>query len=83
MSEITPWWIFESAIIEEKIASYRSKGLKVFASSSFQSHSIPLLHLLSKIQPKIPIAFLNTGFHFPETLKFRDALISKLDLHVI
>ena len=69
--------------IELKLNEYDKRGLKVFASSSFQTHSIPMLHIISRIQPDIPIAFLDTGFHFPETLDYRDQIADLLDLRVI
>ena len=69
--------------IKEYIDKYRGQGLKVFASSSFQTQSIPLLHLLSVADNAIPIYFLNTGFHFPETLNFRDEVAERFGLNVV
>lgn len=54
----------------------------VAATSSFQSQSVPLLHLIAGIAPQIPILFLDTGFHFPETLEFRDRLEEEFGLDV-
>ncbi|HEY3385933.1 MAG TPA: hypothetical protein VGK46_05450, partial [Saprospiraceae bacterium] len=51
--------------IAEKLAEYKSRGLTTFVSSSFQTHSLPLLHIISRFQPDTPVYFLNTGFHFP------------------
>ncbi|HHZ65643.1 MAG TPA: phosphoadenylyl-sulfate reductase [Flavobacteriales bacterium] len=69
--------------IKERLAKYRSEGLKIFASSSFQTQSVVLLHLISRIDKSIPIYFLNTGFHFSETLEYKAALTKLFDLHVI
>ena len=66
----------------EKVVSYLEQGLTVFASSSFQTHSIPMLHILSKIDNRIPIYFLNTGFHFPQTLTYRDEIATLLGMEV-
>lgn len=52
------------------------------ATSSFQSQSLPLLHLISRICPHIPIYFLDTGFHFPETLTYVEQLKSLMFLNV-
>lgn len=62
---------------------YRSENKKVFITSSFQTHSIPLLHIISRIDKTIPVFFINTGFHFPETIKFRDSVIEKLGLQMV
>jgi len=48
--------------IKEQIENYKKKGLKLFATSSFQTHSIVLLHIISKIDKSIPVYFINTGF---------------------
>lgn len=69
--------------IKKQLEKYRSKGLKIFASSSFQTQSVPLLHLLSIADSSIPIYFLNTGFHFSETLSFKEDLTQLLGLNVV
>ena len=69
--------------IKDYIEKYRRQGLKIFASSSFQTQSIPLLHMLSVVDNSIPIYFLNTGFHFPETLNFRDEVAERFGLNVV
>lgn len=69
--------------IKEQIEKYKAKNLKIFASSSFQTQSVVLLHLLSKIDNSIPIYFLNTGYHFPETLAYKNLLAELLNLNVI
>lgn len=48
--------------------------------SSFGAESAVLLHLVSQIDPSIPVLFLETGKHFPETLAYRDLLIERLGL---
>ena len=48
--------------------------------SSFGAESAVLLHLVSQIDPDLPVLFLETGKHFPETLAYRDLLIERLGL---
>ncbi|MCK5102026.1 MAG: phosphoadenylyl-sulfate reductase [Cyclobacteriaceae bacterium] len=69
--------------IKKKIEGYLSDEKKIFTSSSFQTHSIPLLHMISRIEPSIPVYFLNTGYHFPETIEFRDQIVELLDLNLV
>lgn len=69
--------------IKEKIEGYLSMGKKIFTSSSFQSHSIPLLHIISRIDSSIPVYFLNTGYHFSETIEFRDQIVDLLKLNLV
>lgn len=56
---------------------------KIFATSSFQTQSIPLLHIISQIDKDIPVYFLNTGYHFPDTLSFKKYISDLLGLNVI
>ena len=67
--------------IRLNLNDYKARGLKVFATSSFQSHSIPMLHIISKIDNTIPIYYLNTGYLFPETIAFKDELAALLKLN--
>ncbi len=66
-----------------KIDEYKSRGLKLFATSSFQTHSIVMLHLLSKIDKSIPVYFINTGYLFPETIEYKDKIAGLFGLNVI
>ena len=69
--------------IKEKVEGYLSQGRRIFTSSSFQTHSIPLLHIISRVDPSIPVYFLNTGYHFPETIEFRDQVVDLLQLNLV
>lgn len=68
--------------ISEKIKSYKDQGLKLFTTSSFQTHSMVMLHMLSRIDTTIPIYFVHTGYHFPETLQYRDDIQALMGLNV-
>ena len=68
--------------IKYKINEYQQGYLKMFTSSSFQTHSIVLLHILSRIDNSIPVYFINTGFHFPETIAFKDKVAEMLKLNI-
>jgi len=48
--------------------------------SSFGVESAVLLHLIASVDPNVPVLFLETGKHFPETLAYRDALAERLGL---
>ncbi|ABG58234.1 phosphoadenylyl-sulfate reductase [Cytophaga hutchinsonii] len=66
--------------IHLKLTEYQEKGLKLFTTSSFQTHSIVLLHILSEFDPSIPVYFINTGYHFPETVLYRDQIADLFNL---
>jgi phosphoadenosine phosphosulfate reductase len=69
--------------IKTKIEGYKAEGKRLFTTSSFQSHSLVLLHILSRIDKSIPIYFINTGFHFPETVQFRDHITELFGLNTV
>jgi phosphoadenosine phosphosulfate reductase len=69
--------------IQQKISKYKEEGKTLFTTSSFQTHSIVLLHLLSKIDSSIPVYCINTGYLFPETISYRDQIIKSFGLTMV
>ncbi len=55
---------------------------QVILTTSFGAQSAALLHLATRIQPDFPIVFIDTGYHFPETLDFAATLKKKLNLNL-
>ena len=53
---------------------------KIAMTSSFGPESGTLLHVVSQVNPEVPVLFLETGYHFPETLEYRDRLIKLFGL---
>ena len=56
---------------------------QIALSSSFQTQSMPLLHMASQIRHDLLIFFLDTGYHFWETLIFREQIASEWQLNVL
>jgi len=52
-------------------------------TSSFQAECVVMTHLIREVRPDIPVLFLDTFHHFPETLMYRDELSAKWGLHLI
>jgi phosphoadenosine phosphosulfate reductase len=48
--------------------------------SSFGAESAVLLHLIAQVDASIPVIFLETHKHFPETIAYRDQLVAHLGL---
>ena len=53
---------------------------RVALLSSFGAESSVLLHMVSEIDPSLPVIFLDTEKLFPETIAYRDLLIDELGL---
>lgn len=50
---------------------------------SFQSECVVLVDLLRLRRPRIPVLFLDTGYHFAETCVYRDQLAAAWNLNLI
>lgn len=73
----------EFEAIKNQIFRYKDEGKKIFTTSSFQTHSLVLLHMISRIDADIPVYFANTGYHFPETIAFRDKVSKAFGLKTV
>ncbi len=76
----------ESASAEQVIAwaAERFEG-RLVMSSSFGAHSAVMLHLVHRVAPETTVILVDTGYLFPETYRFAEALIARLrlPLHVV
>ena len=66
------------AIIEWAVETFGSR----FCVTSSMSDAV-LSHLASRVAPGIDVIFLDTGYHFVETLGTRDAVAATLPVNVI
>ncbi|MXN66261.1 phosphoadenylyl-sulfate reductase [Stappia sp. GBMRC 2046] len=55
-------------------------GDRIGLVSSFGADSAVLLHIVAKIDPHVPVIFVDTRKHFAETLSYRDELAGRLGL---
>ncbi len=75
---------FEQLSAGEILAwAWKTFGPQVVASSSFQTQSVSLLHTISQVCPEMAVIFIDTGFHFLETLAFRDELQARYNLNIV
>jgi phosphoadenosine phosphosulfate reductase len=56
-------------------------GDGLVVTSSMQDAVVP--HLASRVRPGIKVLFLDTGYHFPETIGMRDAVQAVYDVEVV
>ena len=75
----------ETQTAEEVIARVLSElpGQRACFTCSFQAGGVVVLHLLRKRMPDIPVLFLDTGYHFPQTYEFRDQLTRDWRLNLV
>lgn len=70
-------------IVDARVAQVFNSFRDVLVTSSFGTTSAVLLHLVSRIKPGCPIFFIDTGYHFEETIAYKKRLSRLLDLNVI
>jgi phosphoadenosine phosphosulfate reductase len=58
-------------------------GLRLMTTTAFGYSGMALLHMMAEIAPKTPVYFINTGFHFRQTLEFLDFCREQLGLNII
>ncbi len=69
--------------IQNEILNYKKAGYELCITSSFQTHSLPLLHIVTRVIPNLPVLFIDTGYHFPETYEFRNLIAEDWNLNLI
>jgi phosphoadenosine phosphosulfate reductase len=50
---------------------------------SFQLDGVVVLHMIRQMAPEIPVLFIETFHHFPETYKYRDELVKRWSLNLV
>ena len=73
----------EKASTEDRIRWAVDKfGDGLVMTTSFGVQAAVMLHLVTRIVPKIPVIFIDTGYLFPETYRFAKELTEKLELNI-
>lgn len=72
-----------SRITEDVIARALASAKTPCITSSFQAEDVVLVHLIRGVKPDIPVLFLETFHHFPQTLAYRDEIAAKWNLNLI
>ena len=85
MSTPHDWDAFERRTAEEVVDAILGERPEKRAcfTCSFQAEDVIVLDLLRKRLPGIPVLFLETGYHFPQTYEFRDQLARDWKLNLI
>ena len=55
----------------------------VILTCSFQHDGVALAHMLQSVARAVRVVFINTGFHFPETLAYRDEIVRRFGFNLV
>ncbi len=72
-----------SSVAREFLRQRLIRAQQPCITSSFQAEDVVVLHMVREILPGIPVLFLETGYHFPETLVYRDRMAAEWDLNLV
>ncbi len=70
-------------IVDARVAYTFNAFDNVLVTSSFGTTSAILLHIVSRVRPGHPIYFIDTRYHFEETIAYKNKLADRLDLNVV
>jgi phosphoadenosine phosphosulfate reductase len=60
-----------------------NQSTQLCLTSSFQAEDMVVAHVLRKRIPNVPVLFLDTGYHFPQTYEFRDRMTRQWSLNLV
>ena len=55
----------------------------VCVTNSFQAEDMVVLHMVRRSLPKVPVVFLDTGYHFAEVYAYRDRIAAAWGIELI
>jgi phosphoadenosine phosphosulfate reductase len=62
---------------------FAEHGADVCVTCSFQAECMALVDLVTAQRPSIPVLFLETGYHFPDTYAYRDEMTHRMHLNLV
>lgn len=68
---------------EERIEQVYADFEQILFTSSFGTSAAILLHMFSKVRPDQEVHFIDTTYHFSETIEYKDKLSDMLNLKII
>jgi phosphoadenosine phosphosulfate reductase len=62
---------------------FAENAVPACVTCSFQTECMALVDLVIAQRPDIPVLFLETGYHFPETYAYRDQMTEQMHLNLV
>ncbi len=73
----------QDALDAAELTRLALEGGSACITCSFQAEDMVVLDHLRRLLPRIPVLFLETGYHFAETLAYRDRMAELWNLNVV
>jgi phosphoadenosine phosphosulfate reductase len=68
-----------ATLVREELLGHKDDAC---VTSSFQAEDVAVLHMVREVAPKIPVLFLDTGYHFAATYVYRDRIATEWALNL-
>jgi phosphoadenosine phosphosulfate reductase len=70
------------ARVRDVLAAHITRNADVCLTCSFQAEDVLLTKLAIELDPRLPVLFLDTGYHFAETYAYRDRIAHEWNLNL-
>ena len=67
----------------EVVAQALARAKNPCITSSFQAECVVMTDMIRELRPDIPVLFLDTFHHFPQTLEYRDEMTRRYGLRLV
>ena len=57
-------------------------GPRVIATTSFSPNAAVMLHLVTRVQPDLPVVWVDSGYNVPDTYRVAEQLMEQLNLNM-
>lgn len=81
--DVVPGLAEKIAAAQSLVAANVTGSATECVTCSFQTEDMVVLHMVKAIHPKVPVLFLDTGYHFAETYAYRDQMAASWGLNLI
>lgn len=56
---------------------------RLLMTTSFGLNGMALIHMVHELAPSLPTLFIDTGYHFPETLELKELVVKRYGLNLL
>jgi phosphoadenosine phosphosulfate reductase len=69
--------------VRTALAPHFTGATDICLTCSFQAEDVLLAKLAMELDPRIPVLFLDTGYHFKETYAYRDRIAAQWNMNLV
>jgi phosphoadenosine phosphosulfate reductase len=70
-------------LVSSELAASSLDSNDICVTNSFQAEDMIVLHMVQQSLPRVPVVFLDTGYHFAEVYEYRDRMAEAWQMNLI